>query len=95
MLDASTHSSFSHSSTVRTPSKKVSTCLNTWDSSTGRVTTDNDEDDGLVIVSRQCTSTFRFHQVDERWQRECCLNVGLQFSSAYQLSYGSADTVLL
>ena len=95
VLDASTHSSFSHSSTVRTPSKKVSTCSNTRDSSTGRVTTDNNEDDGLVIVSRQCTSTFRFYQVDERWQRKCCLKVGLQFSSTYQFPYSGADTVLL
>ena len=70
MLDGSTHSSFSHSSTVRTPSKKVSTYLSTSNSSstsdisTGHVTTDN-EDDGLVIVSARCTSPFWFHQVDE------------------------------
>ena len=56
-----------------------------------QISTSSDRSPSIQTVS---WPQFRFFQVDEDWQRQWCSKLGLPYSSTYERSIGSSNTIL-
>ena len=50
--------------------------------------------EGVHAPNRIAWLEYRYHQIDENWQRNACIRMGLQFVRAFQCQSGGADVIL-
>ena len=50
--------------------------------------------EGVRSLSRTAWPAYRYHQVDETWQRNACIRMGLQFREVFQCQDGGTNVIL-
>ena len=50
--------------------------------------------EGVRCLSRTAWPAYRYHQVDETWQRNACIRMGLQFREVFQCQDGGTNVIL-